>query len=864
MSGKHFRKYFQKYYIFFCFATILLLFYGCITSKVPEGKYLLTKNEFQYTDNTKYSGSIPDYVVQKPNGKSFFFVPLGLIFYNMSNSKYDTILNKYMTYPANMRNGKLRDSLSIKAGHPEYVGKSMLFSRISHNLGKAPVILDPAKTQQSANAIKNYLIYRGFWDAEVNYQIKTNDASKKGQNKFIITHNEPTRILGFAQIIPYPEIQNIYERHRNKILIKEGHRLDQKVLEREVKRVNELMKDEGFYDFNRTNEEIFFTADTLNSSKNVPLVMAIMKDTLGTSYKKHTIGNIEIYIKDKVTDSTHIDDKIGSVAVRKVNNAFKSKALWRAVTVNSGDLYNQKQIDLTKRNLLALNNFSIVNTNPLTRRSNTAPNDTILDLRYTLIPLNKYEIKAATDVHYSQILNFGFSPSVEFTSRNIFGGAENFGINLSGIIGSTGEQKNKFFNAYELSGELSLSFPRFILPFSTDKLIPRRFSPSSSITLGASVQNNIGMGRINFNGGINYFLNVNDVVSHRFTVLNSQLSLTRNKDNYYDLFPSDRSVRDHVFSLYQTVNPALLARFYAGDITSDVVSKAIMDDTSFRSGLSTYEQGNMNLFMQSLLNKDIQTQDVLITSFNYNFLYNEIGKADFKHPFYFNAKVELAGNTLSLLHNVFKNRKVEAGIIENKTARSLFHIPYSQFAKFDLDTRKYFNFNKDHSLVLRLFIGLGLPYGNSTSMPFMRSYYNGGSSDIRAWRAFSGLGPGDSQLDEGVRSYMMANLKLVSNIEYRFVMNKMFHGALFTDVGNIWNLRNGNNNEETEFKFNKFYKQLGIGSGFGLRINIAYVTFRFDLAYKIYDPNRHEGERWRISKLKPFEPVINFAIGYPF
>jgi len=94
-----------------------------------------------------------------------------------------------------------------------------------------------------------------------------------------------------------------------------------------------------------------------------------------------------------------------------------------------------------------------------------------------------------------------------------------------------------------------------------------------------------------------------------------------------------------------------------------------MDDTSFRSGLNAYEQGNMNLFMQSLLNKDIQTQDVLITSFNYNFLYNEIGKADFKHPFYFNAKVELAGNTLSLLHNVFKNRKVEAGIIENKTAR---------------------------------------------------------------------------------------------------------------------------------------------------------------------------------------------------
>ena len=170
--------------------------------------------------------------------------------------------------------------------------------------------------------------------------------------------------------------------------------------------------------------------------------------------KRHTIGKIEIYIKDKPSDSTIIEKKIGDVTIRRMDRYFKSRPLWRAVTVDSGEVYNQKRIDLTRRNLIALDNFSIVNANPLTRRSKEAPNDSILDLRYTLIPLQRYNLKLATDLHYSQILNFGISPSLEFTSRNIFRGGENLNLSLSGIIGTTGNEKGKFFNAYETSAEV--------------------------------------------------------------------------------------------------------------------------------------------------------------------------------------------------------------------------------------------------------------------------------------------------------------------------------------------------------------------------------------------------------------------------
>lgn len=839
---------------------ILVVFYACSTKKVPEGEFLLTKNNYQYTDKALFSKNIPNFVSQTPNSKNLLGIPMSLWFYNLSNPKYDSLLNEYMTYPSNMRTQKLRDSLAIQMGHPEFVGESMIWSRMMHNLGKPPVILDPSKTERSANSIKKYLTYRGYWDSKVDYEIKLDSAAKKAENKFIITHNDPTYISEFNYNIPYENIRQVYEEHLDKSFLKKGDILDQKKIEDEINRLNDIMRRSGYYGFNSSNEEIFFTADTLKSRKQVPLLLEIEKDSMGNPYKKHTIGKIEVTIKPSITDTTNITEKIGDVTIKKHSNAFKGKTIWRAITVDSGEVYNQKRIDLTRRNLLAMNNFSIVNSYPI---SKTSIKDTILNLNYTLIPLQRYDLKLATDLHYSQILNFGVSPSVEFTNRNIFRGGENLAMSISGIVGSTKNESNKFFNAYEFSGELSLKFPKFLLPFNTDKLIPRRYSPTSSISLGASVQNNIGLGRINFNGGINYLLSVNDVVSHRFSILNTQLSKTRKKDNYYDLFPNDKAIRDDIFGLYKDINPELVNDFYNGNIDSDEVSQVIMEDDDFQSKLNSDDQNEMTLFRQSVINKDRLTQDALILGLDYNFLYNEIGKNNYKHPFYFNAKFELAGNFLSLLEKIFGSKKVESGIIDTMK-NSFFQIPYFQFAKFDIDIRKYLNFKDGkHSLIFRQFIGLGIPYGKSSTMPFIRSYYNGGSNDIRAWRAFGGLGPAGSQLDENIRTYMMGDMKLTTNIEYRFVMNDMFHGAVFTDIGNTWNLTE-NQGSANKFKFSEFYKQMGIGSGFGIRVNIAYVTFRFDFAYKMYDPNKPEGKRWVISEIKPLKPVINFAIGYPF
>ena len=853
MSGKHFSKYFQKYYLFFASATTVLFLYACSTTKkVPDGEYLLTKNTFQFEDGKIHADDVPGYVSQKPNKKQLLLFPLGLWFYNATNPKYDSILNDYITYPSDMRNQKLRDSLFIRYDKPEYLGKSLIYDRFLHSIGQPPVILDQGKTETSANSIRKYFVYKGYWDTDVKFNHQLDSAAKKAQVDYLITHKDPTIIRDYYYDIADANIKNIYESDLTKSLVRGKEILDQSILEKEVKRINDLMKDHGYYKFNSSNEEIYFTADTLQSRKLVPLTLEIQRDSLDSPYKITTIGDIKIHLLEKIADTAKTKrDSLLGINIYKIDDQYSTMSLWRPVILKKGDIYQQKNLDLTKRNFASMNNFSIIKYDELPRKEN----DSILDINYYLAPLSKYDFKVATDLNYSQILNFGVSPSVDLTTRNIFGSAENLTTSISGIFGSVVNTKDidKRSLAYEISAQTTLNFPRLLLPFKTWRLIPKRYSPTSSINLGASVQNNIGLGRINFNAGLNYFANVNDIVSHRLTLFNSQLSLTQNKDRYYDFFPADRDVRNLIFESY---SPTLNQDFIDNKITSDELSAIILSDTNYVQSLSGDQITQFNTFLQSLVNKDRQTQDVLISSMIYNFTYNEIGKKDRPNPVYLNAKIESAGN----LFSIFNSSEKEDGVVSG-ASKTIFKIPYSQFVKFDVDVRKYYSvFNNKHTIALRQFIGVGIPYGNSSTMPFVRSYFNGGSNDIRAWRVFGGLGPADAQYDEKVRAYIMSNVKLTTNIEYRMPFTEMFEGAAFIDAGNIWSLKADGSGDE--FKFNKFISQMGVGTGLGLRINIAYITLRLDAAYKAYDPNQPIGDRWVLGNT--WKPVLNFAFGYPF
>ena len=237
-----------------------------------------------------------------------------------------------------------------------------------------------------------------------------------------------------------------------------------------------------------------------------------------------------------------------------------------------------------------------------------------------------------------------------------------------------------------------------------------------------------------------------------------------------------------------------------------------------------------------------------IPNLMYSFTYNEIDKTDHRGELYFNANFDIAGNLASLF-----DKEIADGPNE------LLGLPYAQYAKTDVELRyHYATGSSGQELVGRAFAGYGLPYGNSTSLPFIKQYFAGGPYSVRAFPIRS-LGPGSYKPDEQDReSYFdqAGDIRLEANLEYRFPIVSIVKGAFFADAGNVW-LKN-QNDALTGGQFSEnFYKELGIGVGFGLRFDIQGFVLRFDLAAPVKRP----AQAWDFEYSKP---VFNFAIGYPF
>src|SRR5699024_7052363 len=139
-----------------------------------------------------------------------------------------------------------------------------------------------------------------------------------------------------------------------------------------------------------------------------------------------------------------------------------------------------------------------------------------------------------------------------------------------------------------------------------------------------------------------------------------------------------------------------------------------------------------------------------------------------------------------------------------------------------------------NSLVGRLFVGCGYPYGNMKVLPVEEAYYGGGANDIRAWQART-LGPGSYLATEKYPN-SVGDFKLAGNIEYRFKLIWLLEGALFVDAGNVWNINPKENRSGAKLNYN-FFNQIAIGTGAGLRLNANFFLLRFDLGIKVKDPS---------------------------
>jgi outer membrane protein assembly factor BamA len=229
---------------------------------------------------------------------------------------------------------------------------------------------------------------------------------------------------------------------------------------------------------------------------------------------------------------------------------------------------------------------------------------------------------------------------------------------------------------------------------------------------------------------------------------------------------------------------------------------------------------------------------------------------------YARANFETAGLLLNALAQPLNFKKGDGDIY------MLAGIPYSQYIKPELDISYHKAINRTHTIVYRLYNGVGIPYANSAALPFEKSFFAGGANSMRAWVAYT-LGPGSYSNNQGIEQ--SGDIKLESNIEVRsyllsFMGTSTIESALFTDIGNIWTLNKDATRPGSQFQLDSFYRQLGIGSGIGLRFNFNFFILRLDMAVKMFDPGLEKGRQWVYGSQKFMIKDItpNLAIGYPF
>lgn len=271
------------------------------------------------------------------------------------------------------------------------------------------------------------------------------------------------------------------------------------------------------------------------------------------------------------------------------------------------------------------------------------------------------------------------------------------------------------------------------------------------------------------------------------------------------------------------------------------------------------------LLQQNILFREsFENQVILGPSYQYS--YAPPWKKGRWWRWYFQGAVDFAGNILYQLYNVVDAETNDLG------QYTLGNVPFSQFARFQIDPRIAFKVTKTSELVLRNHIGVGLPYQNSNALPFSRQFFVGGAQSMRAFQP-RGLGPGTYfNPDQGFESFFdqTGDVLLEWNAEYRFGMQGYFQGAIFTDVGNVWLISPNAARPGGEFAWSSFVSQLAVSAGAGLRLDLSVLLLRFDLATPLRLPYLPEGERWVVDRmsLKPEwrrrNLLLNIAIGYPF
>jgi len=245
---------------------------------------------------------------------------------------------------------------------------------------------------------------------------------------------------------------------------------------------------------------------------------------------------------------------------------------------------------------------------------------------------------------------------------------------------------------------------------------------------------------------------------------------------------------------------------------------------------------------------------------SFSYMYDNTTEDFRTNSFYYIGKVSLSANIYGLLTG--------ADTLSGKV-RTLFGTPFDQYIKLENEIRYFHKLGPNSKLATRFMVDVGLPYGNSTILPYTQQFFIGGPNSLRGFQART-IGPGAFDyrtLEEAKGTNFLpdesGDIKIEANAEYRSKLFSIVEGALFVDAGNIWLMRPHNGLPGAAFGKN-FLSQVAVDGGFGLRFNLSVLILRTDLGFPLVDPSQPSGQRNLFNQISFRHSVFNLAIGYPF
>ena len=684
---------------------------------------------------------------------------------------------------------------------------SRWYNKMLRKIGEEPVLYNEQSAQLSSEAMELALRNYGYMKVEVD--VEKNISNKKLSLNYNINTGQQYYIRNVRREMQDDAIREIIcGTDTLDSNIHPGAVFNINNINDERTRIANKLRSIGYYKF--TKQDITFVADTSSESTNVDVTIRINQHlengrSLPEPHKPYYIGDVRFLLETTADDTTGCNHEFfrGIELISKGTRHFRRNMLLGNTQFRSGELYNDRYLKNTYTNFTSLPAVSYSNV-----RLKERPGTDTLDVDITVNRGKLFHTEASLE-GTNTAGDLGAAASAMLQIKNIFKGSETFTFKVRGayeaITGLEGYDGTSF---REIGYEAKITFPSFLLPF-----VKRDWGmlhhASSEIALQSNTQNRPEFNRRVFTAAWRYrWSSMNQSIQHKFDLL---------EVNYVYM-------------------PWISGTF----------KEQYLDSIGKTNAILKYNYENL-----------------LITKLGYTYSYNSLGhrmQTYGQDAYTFKWNIETSGNMLKLLTSAVNGKKNDAG------QYTFCGIAFAQYIKTDLDFGKSIKIDKNNSVAFHIAGGVAYPYGNSNILPFEKRYFAGGANSVRGWSVRS-LGPGRySGTDKGINFINQSgDVKLDMSMEYRTHLFWKFNGAFFIDAGNIWTIKEYDDQPGGAFRLDSFLQEIAFSYGLGLRMSLDFFTLRLDAGMEAINPAYTGIDHYpliRPNLSRDF--AFHFAVGLPF